>query len=367
METRNLRVLIIEDDEFVAMAYEDQLKDSERVSFYIEIHGTLTEGLNQLSEKDFDVLLLDLNLPDSDYQNTIDQIPSIAHEIPVIVLTSTNDEELALKTMNLGAQDYMNKDKLEYQSMLRSMLYGIERHRLKIELRAAKAKSEELLANILPQDVIKEIKEQGSATAKKFEEATIIFTDFVGFTSISENLDAADLVTELDTCFRAFDRITESHGVEKIKTIGDAYMAAGGIPKPSESAVSNTVRAAIEMRDFISDRAEQQAKSGKPYFNMRIGVHTGPVVAGIVGVKKFQYDIWGDTVNTASRMEANGDSGKVNISSSTYNKIKDNLDFEFISRGSMPVKGKGLLDMWFVDRSGNRPKEVDSAISSREI
>lgn len=211
-----------------------------------------------------------------------------------------------------------------------------------------KDRSENLLLNILPADIAAELKEKGRAEARDFEKVSILFTDFKGFTTASEKLSAQELVAEINTCFEAFDGIMDKYSVEKIKTIGDAYMAAGGLPLPTVDSVKNTVLAALEMQAFISMRKAEMDAANKPAFEMRVGVHTGPVVAGIVGVKKFQYDIWGDTVNTASRMESAGEVGKVNISQATYELLKEDPDFTFENRGKIKAKGKGEIEMYFV-------------------
>jgi class 3 adenylate cyclase len=209
-------------------------------------------------------------------------------------------------------------------------------------------RSENLLLNILPAEIAQELKEKGRADARDFEMVSILFTDFKGFTEQSAKLSAADLVNEINHCFEAFDGIMEKYGIEKIKTIGDAYMAAGGLPVPTDESVKNTVLAALEMHAFISKRKTEMDAAEKPSFEMRVGIHTGPVVAGIVGVKKFQYDIWGDTVNTASRIESAGEVGKVNISQATYELLKNDSEFTFESRGKIEAKGKGEMEMWFV-------------------
>jgi class 3 adenylate cyclase len=211
-------------------------------------------------------------------------------------------------------------------------------------------RSESLILNILPAEIAKELKEKGSAAARDFDEVSVLFSDFKGFTEISETLNASELVMEINSCFEAFDAIMEKHGVEKIKTIGDAYMAAGGLPVPYGDAARNTVLAALDMQAFIRQRMKDNEAGGKPAFEMRVGIHTGPVVAGIVGNKKFQYDIWGDTVNTASRMESHGEVGMVNISRVTYEQIKDDPGFHFTERERVPVKGKGDMSMYFVER-----------------
>ena len=206
-----------------------------------------------------------------------------------------------------------------------------------------------MLLNILPADIAEELKIHGKAEARDFDMVSILFTDFKGFTQASEKLTAKELIEEINVCFKAFDHICETHGVEKIKTIGDAYMAASGLPIPSENSIKNTVLAALEMQAFISNRIIEKDKLNEMSFKMRLGIHTGPVVAGIVGVKKFQYDIWGDTVNTAARMESSGEIGKVNISEDTYAALKDDPEFTFKSRGKIEVKGKGEIEMYFVE------------------
>ena len=207
--------------------------------------------------------------------------------------------------------------------------------------------SDNLLLNILPAEVAEELKKKGSAEAKQFDEVTVLFTDFKDFTNLSSKMSAKDLVEEVNTCFMEFDKIMENYGIEKIKTIGDSYMCAGGLPVSNLTHAFDVVNAGLEIREFIHNRGIERKNMGKDAFQIRIGIHTGPVVAGIVGIKKFAYDIWGDTVNTASRMENKGEPGKVNISGNTFAIIKDKYTCTY--RGKIEVKGKGALDMYFVE------------------
>lgn len=220
--------------------------------------------------------------------------------------------------------------------------------RLNKELALEKDKSEKLLLNILPEDIAKELKDTGKTVAKSHTNISVLFTDFKDFTKISELLSPAELVNELDECFKAFDDITIKHGIEKIKVIGDAYMAAGGLTE-IKNAVADTVHAALEMQEYIKNRKLYRTKNNQPAFTMRAGIHTGTVTAGVTGSRKFQYDIWGDTVNTASRMESSGEEGKVNISDATYQLIKNDQRFNFIHRGNVEAKNKGEMEMYFVE------------------
>jgi class 3 adenylate cyclase len=221
----------------------------------------------------------------------------------------------------------------------------------KKEIQFEKDRSEKLLLNILPAEIAAELKENGKAEAKDCELVSILFTDFKAFTEASAKLGAQELVAEINACFETFDSICGKYKIEKIKTIGDAYMAAGGLPLPTDDSVKNTVLAALEMQEFITHRKKTNEAKGELAFEMRVGIHTGPVVAGIVGVKKFQYDVWGDTVNTASRVEGLGEPGKVNISQRTYELLKTETDLTFTSRGIIEAKGKGAIHMWFVEKA----------------
>lgn len=214
------------------------------------------------------------------------------------------------------------------------------------ELSKEKKRSDDLLLNILPQDIADELKKNGFAKAKLMENATVMFTDFVNFTKFASFISSEELVAELDHCFRHFDEITTRFGLEKIKTIGDAHMSASGVTGTSGKP-ENVIMAGLEIRDFISEYRKEKSERLQEYFQIRIGIHTGPVVAGVVGLKKFSFDIWGDTVNTADRLQTSSLAGKVNVSESTYKQTKEKFVFE--SRGKIAAKNKGLIPMYFVE------------------
>ena len=207
-------------------------------------------------------------------------------------------------------------------------------------------RSEELLLNILPPAIAGELKQNGKARARSVEEVSVLFSDFKNFTTLAESMSPEQLVAELDYCFKGFDLIISQYNIEKIKTIGDAYMCAAGLSSNSGNAIK-MVRAATEMQQFLKAYKELKISRNEPYFEARIGIHTGPVVAGVVGNKKFAYDIWGDTVNLAARMEQNSEAEKINISESTYQKVR--YDFQCEYRGKLSVKNKGEVAMYFVN------------------
>jgi class 3 adenylate cyclase/Tfp pilus assembly protein PilF len=215
------------------------------------------------------------------------------------------------------------------------------------QIEQERERADALLRNILPEKTAAELKINNAVKPQRYESVTVLFSDFKGFTSVAELLSPEELVQELDECFRCFDSIVDKYGLEKIKTIGDAYMCAGGLPEPSETHALDTVRAALEMQREMQRIIRNKISEGKPYFEMRIGVHTGPVVAGVVGFRKFAYDIWGDTVNTAARLEQGGEPGKVNISETTWEAVKDQFNCHY--RGKLPAKNKGEIAMYFVE------------------
>ena len=225
-----------------------------------------------------------------------------------------------------------------------------------------KSRSDELLLNILPEETAEELKNHGRVSAKKFDSVSVLFADFVGFTSYSEKMSPEDLVKTVDYYFSRFDQAAEKYGLEKIKTMGDCYMCAGGLPFPTDDHPVKMAHFAREIVQIVSEDGFSEVTG----FEIRVGIHTGPVVAGVVGTKKFAYDIWGDTVNIASRMESSSQPGKINVSENTYQLIKEEIECEF--RGMVDVKHKGMLKMYFVldddaSSEGSQEEEVASDVS----
>lgn len=218
-----------------------------------------------------------------------------------------------------------------------------------LALKREKQRSDDLLLNILPAAVAEELMTKGHAVARQHPEVTVMLTDFKNFTQLSELLSPQELVDELNECFTAFDMLLEKYHIEKVKTVGDAYLAVSGLPEPYEDHAFEMVNAAIELRDYMLARKADPHRHG---FDVRIGVHSGEVVAGIVGIRKFAYDIWGDTVNTAARLEQNCLEGRVNISATTHALVKDRFCCTY--RGEIEAKNKGKLKMYFAERLGVR-------------
>lgn len=213
-------------------------------------------------------------------------------------------------------------------------------------LEEEKEKTEKLLLNILPREMADELKNKGKAKARKYRSATVMFSDFKGFTNLAENYSPEGLVAELDSYFITFDEIVNKYNVEKIKTIGDAYMAAGGVPIRNKSNAIDTTLAALEIQRTMLQIKKQKEEKGEIAWEMRIGLHSGDLIAGVVGIKRFAYDIWGDTVNIAAHMESSGEEGMVNVSESTYEAISEFFVTEY--RGKVKAKHKGEIDMYFV-------------------
>ncbi len=344
----------------------------EREGYQVTAAADGLQALASLGERSFDLVLLDIMMPGIDGFQVLKRMKSdpALREVPVIMISALDEIQSVVRCLETGAEDYLTKP---FDPVLLRARIGasLERKRLRDAQRAKTAEleraieeteaqrrvSESLLRNILPVPIAEELKSRGAVDPKYFEDVTILFADFVGFTSATEDLAAEDLVNVLHTYFSAFDAITEAYQIEKLKTIGDSYMLAGGLPVRSPSHPVDVVLAAFEMVFAV----EKLATPETPW-KVRIGVHTGPVIAGMVGTKKFAFDIWGESVNFASRMESASQANRINLSSRTYSRVKD--FFECESRGRVAIKEGREFEMYFVkgvlpklmaERSGGVP------------
>lgn len=252
--------------------------------------------------------------------------------------------------VNKKLQSKVNR---ELEEKVRARTREIENQKIKIEkqrdlLSIEMKKSDELILNILPKETATELKQKGKATPRYYEWTTVIFTDIVSFTKKAMEMAAEDIVKDLDHCFGAFDDIMQKHNIEKIKTMGDGYMGVGGVPTPNNTHPKDSILAALEIIDFMKEFRKDQERRGVKTWEVRVGIHTGPLVSGVVGKNKFQYDVWGDAVNLAARMESSSESGKVNVSEATYLACRG--EFAFEHRGKILAKNKGEVDMYFVER-----------------
>jgi class 3 adenylate cyclase len=272
-----------------------------------------------------------------------------ARNMLMVPLLVNNEPVGFLNLTNSKSELKLSKYDIDQISILGENLAGIVLNsKLFSEVEEEKVKADKLLLNILPATIATELKETNQVKPQHILSASVLFTDFVGFTQISEKLSPEDLIQELDGCFSQFDEICKHNNLEKLKTIGDAYMCAGGLPLSNTTHPIDICLAALEFRSFMKQMGEIKRALNLTFWELRIGIHTGSVTAGVIGTNKFTYDIWGDSVNTASRMESSGEAGKINISGSTYELVKNLFLCEY--RGKVQAKGKGEVDMYFLER-----------------
>jgi adenylate cyclase len=343
-----LRILVAEDEKIIAI----DIRNTLRGLGYevIAIVNTGEEAIKAAGELKPDMILMDIML--SGTMTGIDAAKVILpqYDIPVIYLTALSDNETLNRAKVTEPFGYVLKpyDARVLNSAIEMAVYkhkiDSELRRKTKELEEEKIRTDRLLHNILPSEIVDEWKTYGFISPRHYNHISILFTDFHGFTDISSRLSPDLLVEELNDIFQNFDTIIESYNLEKLKTIGDTYMIGAGLPKESDDHAVRITKAALDMQDYIIGRN----KSTKVQWHMRAGINSGQVIAGIVGTNKFTYDVWGDTVNIASRMESSSLPGKINISGSTYALIKEYFDCEY--RGKLNAKGKGEIDMYFVNQ-----------------
>lgn len=342
LTTQHAPLLVVDDGE----SNRDLLKRRlNKQGFEVEVAENGQQALQMIRSQNFELVLLDIIMPEMNGYQVLEVLKKDKElsRIPVIMISALDEIDSVVRCIEMGAEDYLQKP--FNQVILNAKISAtLERKRLRDrerdyleQLKIEQQKSEKLLLNILPKPIADRLKKGERTIADSFAEVTVLFSDLVGFTELSTDISAADLVEKLNQIFLAFDRLTEKHGLEKIKTIGDAYMLVGGVPTPRADHVEAVADMAIEMLDEIDWLNERNHED----FKIRVGIHTGPIVAGVIGKNKFNYDLWGDTVNIASRMESQGIPDNVQVSEATYQHIKDKFVFE--RRGPIDVKGKGKM------------------------
>jgi adenylate cyclase len=301
------------------------------------------QALELMRSAPFDLVLLDIMMPQMNGYEVLEHLKAdekLRH-IPVIMISAVDDIDSIVRCIELGAEDYLSKPfnpvllKARISACLEKKRLRDQEQAYLQKLAEEQEKSERLLLNILPGPIAQRLKQGEITIADSFAEVTVMFADLVGFTKLSTHLSPAELVELLNQIFSAFDELADRYGLEKIKTIGDAYMVVGGLPMVTDNHAEAIAEMAIDIQATIGN---MRTKGDQP-LSMRIGIHTGPVEAGVIGTKKFTYDLWGDTVNTASRMESQGVAGSIQVTVATYERLRDKYVFE--ERGVIQVKGKG--------------------------
>ncbi len=369
-------IICIDDERVVLSGLQAQLGRSFGTQYGIELAESGEEALELVSDlinegNNILVAISDQLMPGIKGHELLRKIHEMSPETYTVLLTGHSDLEAVTEAVNFAnlyryitkpwegndllmtvkeaIKGFFQARQLEEQNRL------LERHNSELEklveerthqLQMEKQKSDALLLNVLPEEIASELKEKGEATPRQYEMVTVLFTDFQSFTQLASNTTPGEMIGTLNECYSAFDTIIDRHNLEKIKTIGDAYMCAGGIPKENTSNAADAVAAACEIQQWTVQWNKDRTAKGLVSWNLRIGVHTGTLIAGVIGKKKFSYDIWGDAVNIASRMESHGEVGKINISESTYELVKDKFNCEY--RGEIEAKGKGAMKMYFV-------------------
>ncbi|MBA3547263.1 MAG: response regulator [Nannocystis sp.] len=352
------KILVVDDNESNRNMLSRRL---ERQGHRVKLAEDGKRALEMLREEDFDLVLLDVMMPEMDGYQVLEHLHADdkLRGLPVIMISALDQLDTVVKSIELGAEDYLPKP--FNPVVLRARIGAcLEKKRLRDrerayikKLRSEQERSEQLLLNILPRPIAERLKEGQRTIADVFPDVTVLFADLVGFTRMSEQLPPAELVAMLNKIFSMFDQLAEKHGLEKIKTIGDEYMAASGLPMPRPDHAEAMAEMALDMLAVI-ERFNTKRKSG---VRIRIGMNCGPVTAGIIGTKKFAYDLWGDTVNIASRMESHGIANAIQVTESTYKRLRHKYAFQ--RRGIIHVKGKGALCTYFL--VGRRPAKLGGA------
>lgn len=346
------RILVVDDDPGNRDLLSRRLCQQ---GFTVQAVESGEEALRQLHNEPFDLLLLDVVMPGIDGDEVLARLKAdpVLRHLPVIMLSALDEMDLVVRCILAGAEDYLAKP--VNTVLLRARIGAcLEKSRLRRQeaaylaaLETERQKSESLLLNILPAAIAARLKGGETTIVDSLPEVTVLFADLVGFTSLAARISSVEMVRMLDEIFSAFDGLAETQGLEKIKTIGDAYMVVGGLPTPRPDHAEAVAEVALDMVELVAQRF-----AGQPVpVQIRLGINTGPVIAGIIGRHKFNYDLWGDTVNTASRMESHSLPGRIQVTAATRARLAGRYQFE--ERGPIEVKGKGPIETWFL--TGRRP------------
>lgn len=291
-----------------------------------------------------DIILLDAVMPVIDGFTCCKQLKALARtrQVPVLMITALEDKQSVNKAFEVGATDYVTKP-IHWAVLIQRVRRLIKESQLYKELLESQDRTEKLLLNTLPGTIAERLKKVEWVIADHFEDVSVLFADMVGFTRLASQISPTELILKLNSIFSEFDQLTEQYSLEKIKTIGDGYMVAAGLPNPRKDHADAIMEMAIAMQKTMAEIN----KNTRENLKLRIGINTGPVVAGVIGIKKFSYDLWGDTVNTASRMEKYGIPGCIQITEATYKQLsKKHL---FTERGIIDIKGKGKMKTFLLD------------------
>ena len=343
-------ILIVDDESANLDIIDKILQQSNHKTFTAESGEEALKILKKESAK-IDLILLDLIMPEV---NGIDLLKTLkddnnTYHIPVIMLSALDEIDTIVECISMGADDFLIKpvNRILLHARLNNALEKKYFHDKEIkyqkQIKIEQEKSDKLLLNILPESIAERLKNGESLIADDFEDSTVLFADLAGFTKLSSTISATDVVMQLNSIFSLFDGMLIKYSLEKIKTIGDCYMLAGGLPKPDKNHADSVARMALEMLDIIKEINTKTNQSLK----VRIGINSGPVAAGVIGKEKFIYDLWGDTVNVASRMETFGSNSKIHVSSSTYLQLKDY--YNFTKRDKINIPGKGAMQTYFLN------------------
>jgi class 3 adenylate cyclase len=342
-------LLIVDDNEDNRIVLARRL---EKQGYQISAAQNGREALDVLDRGEFDLILLDIMMPEMNGYQVLECLKADGRlrSIPVIVISAVDELDSVVRCIELGAEDYLTKpfNRVVLRARIgaileKKQLRDQEQEALRL-LEIEREKSDRLLASILPAPIADRLKQNHSTIADSFEDVTVLFADIADFTQHVADMDPEEIVDLLGTIFGDFDSLTVQYGLEKIKTVGDAYMAVGGLPNPMADHTEAVATMALEMMEHVRG----YGRSSNDPLSVRIGIHAGPVVAGVIGSNRFLYDLWGDTVNVASRMESHGLAGHIQTTEEVYQRLKDK--FEFQPRGMIPVKGRGDLMTYFLLR-----------------